>query len=74
MNLRPLKETSRALLKREMDNPVFSEIRKAVESPSSKGEMRVADLHVWRASKSSFSLCADRSYARPEIDPLARQA
>jgi cation diffusion facilitator family transporter len=52
-----LKQTSRVLLDREMDNPVVDEIREAVESPSSTGETRIADLHVWRVGKSSFA-CA----------------
>jgi cation diffusion facilitator family transporter len=52
-----LKGTSRVLLDREMDDPVVAEIREAVESPSSTGEARIADLHVWRVGKSSFA-CA----------------
>jgi cation diffusion facilitator family transporter len=52
-----LKDTSRVLLDREMDNPVVGEIREAVESHASTGEARIADLHVWRVGKSSFA-CA----------------
>jgi cation diffusion facilitator family transporter len=52
-----LKGTSKVLLDREMDDPVVGEIRGAVETPSSIGETRIADLHVWRVGKSSFA-CA----------------
>lgn len=52
-----LKGTGKVLLDCEMDDPVVEEIREAVESPSDKGETRVADLHVWRVGKSSFA-CA----------------
>ena len=40
-----------------MDDPVVNEIREAVESRSSAGELRIVDLHVWRVGKSSFA-CA----------------
>lgn len=52
-----LKGTSRVLLDREMDDPVVSEIRSAVEMPSAERETRIADLHVWRVGKNSFA-CA----------------
>jgi cation diffusion facilitator family transporter len=52
-----LKGTSRVLLDREMDDPVVDEIREAVESPASKGQTRIADLHVWRVGKGFFA-CA----------------
>ncbi|HXX84106.1 MAG TPA: CDF family Co(II)/Ni(II) efflux transporter DmeF [Casimicrobiaceae bacterium] len=52
-----LRGTSRILLDREMDDPVVSEIRAAVESPYFEGETRIADLHVWRVGKSSYA-CA----------------
>jgi len=52
-----LKGTSKVLLDREMDDPVVDEIREMVESPSSTGETRIADLHVWRVGKGSFA-CA----------------
>jgi len=50
-------ETGKVLLDREMDHPVVEEIRDAVESGSDAGDTRIADLHVWRVGKRSYS-CA----------------
>jgi cation diffusion facilitator family transporter len=44
-------ETGKVLLDREMDHPVVSEIREAVETGESGGSTRIADLHVWRVGK-----------------------
>ena len=52
-----LTETGKVLLDREMDHPVVEEIRDAVESGSDAGDTRIADLHVWRVGKRSYS-CA----------------
>ena len=52
-----LTETGKVLLDREMDHPVVEEIRDAVESGSDAGATRIADLHVWRVGKRSYS-CA----------------
>ena len=52
-----LRETGKVLLDREMDHPIVDEIREAVESGSAAGDTRVADLHVWRVGKGSYS-CA----------------
>lgn len=52
-----LVETGKVLLDREMDHPVVDEIREAVESGTEASGTRVADLHVWRVGKESYS-CA----------------
>ena len=50
-------ETGRVLLDREMDHPVVDEIREVVASEMAAGNTRIADLHVWRIGKRSYS-CA----------------
>jgi cation diffusion facilitator family transporter len=52
-----LRETGKVLLDREMDHPIVDEIREAVESGPADGDTRIADLHVWRVGKGSYS-CA----------------
>jgi cation diffusion facilitator family transporter len=49
--------TGKVLLDREMDHPVVDEIREAVETAPDAGDTRIADLHVWRVGKQSYS-CA----------------
>lgn len=50
-------QTGKVLLDREMDHPVVTEIREAVESENAGGDTRVTDLHVWRVGKRAYS-CA----------------
>jgi cation diffusion facilitator family transporter len=50
-------ETGKVLLDREMDAPVVEEIREVVAAASGAGHARLADLHVWRVGKESYS-CA----------------
>jgi cation diffusion facilitator family transporter len=50
-------ETGKVLLDREMDHPVVDEIREVVETSIDAGETRIADLHVWRVGRRSYS-CA----------------
>ena len=50
-------ETGKVLLDREMDHPVVDEIREVVASEMAAGHTRIADLHVWRIGKRSYS-CA----------------
>jgi len=50
-------ETGKVLLDREMDHPVVQEIRDVIETGPEAGDTRLADLHVWRVGKSSYS-CA----------------
>ena len=64
-----LKGTSRVLLDREMDDPVVGEIRNAIETPSSPGGTRIADLHVWRVGKGSFACALTVVTADPAMTP-----
>ncbi|MFY9328872.1 MAG: CDF family Co(II)/Ni(II) efflux transporter DmeF [Georgfuchsia sp.] len=48
-----ISETGKILLDREMDHPVVDEIREVVEH----GDIEIADLHVWRVGKCTYS-CA----------------
>ena len=50
-------ETGKVLLDREMDHPVVQEIREVVETGPEAGGTRIADLHVWRVGKRTYS-CA----------------
>ena len=50
-----LRDTSRVLLDREMDNPVTAEIRQAVADLDHSGSTRIADLHLWRVGKARFA-------------------
>jgi cation diffusion facilitator family transporter len=50
-------ETAKILLDREMDHPLVDQIRKAVETSPAAGDTQIADLHVWRVGKKSYS-CA----------------
>lgn len=50
-------QAGKVLLDREMDHPVVEEIRQAVQTGPEDGETRIADLHVWRVGKRSYS-CA----------------
>jgi cation diffusion facilitator family transporter len=52
-----LTDTGKVLLDREMDHPVVSEIREVVEANANTGQTRIADLHVWRVGRASYS-CA----------------
>ncbi|HLX82038.1 MAG TPA: CDF family Co(II)/Ni(II) efflux transporter DmeF [Burkholderiales bacterium] len=52
-----LAQTGKVLLDREMDHPVVDEIRDIVKSDFAAGHTRIADLHVWRVGKRSYS-CA----------------
>jgi cation diffusion facilitator family transporter len=59
-----LTETSKVLLDREMDHPVVSEIREAVEVHS---QTRITDLHVWRVGKQVFSCALTVVTQEPEL-------
>ncbi len=50
-----LRDTSRVLLDREMDNPVTAEIPEAVADLDHGGSTRIADLHLWRVGKARFA-------------------
>ena len=50
-------ETSKVLLDREMDHPVVDEIREVIVERGGESETVIADLHVWRVGKATYS-CA----------------
>jgi cation diffusion facilitator family transporter len=50
-------DTSKVLLDREMDHPVVGEIREVIAERGSDSETVIADLHVWRVGKATYS-CA----------------
>jgi cation diffusion facilitator family transporter len=50
-------DTSNVLLDREMDHPVVDEIREVVAERGADSETVIADLHVWRVGKGTYS-CA----------------
>ncbi|PZP33878.1 MAG: cation transporter [Roseateles depolymerans] len=50
-------ETAKVLLDREMDAPVVEEIREVIAEQGAAGHTLIADLHVWRVGKASYS-CA----------------
>lgn len=50
-------ETSEVLLDREMDHPVVDEIRKVIAERGTDSETVIADLHIWRVGKATYS-CA----------------
>jgi cation diffusion facilitator family transporter len=47
-----LLDSARVLLDREMDSPVVSQIRGAIQSD---GDAEISDLHVWRVGRSSYA-------------------
>lgn len=50
-------DTSKVLLDREMDHPVVDEIRAVIAERGADSETVIADLHVWRVGKATYS-CA----------------
>ena len=50
-------ETSKVLLGRGMDHPVVDEIRAVIAERGAKSETVIADLHVWRVGRATYS-CA----------------
>ncbi len=50
-------DTSKVLLDREMDHPVVDEIREVIAERGAASETVIADLHVWRVGKATYS-CA----------------
>jgi len=50
-------DTGKVLLDREMDAPVVEEIREVIAERGADSETMIADLHVWRVGKGSYS-CA----------------
>ena len=52
-----LAETGKVLLDREMDHPLVEEIREVIAERGAGSETVIADLHVWRVGKATYS-CA----------------
>lgn len=50
-------DTGKVLLDREMDHPVVDEIREVIAERGAASETVIADLHVWRVGKATYS-CA----------------
>jgi len=50
-------DTGKVLLDREMDHPVVEEIREVITGRGADSETVIADLHVWRVGKGTYS-CA----------------
>ena len=48
-------QTGKVLLDREMDHPVVEEIQEVIAKRGADSETVIADLHVWRVGKGSFS-------------------
>ena len=55
-------QSARVLLDREMDSPVASEVRKAIESD---GDTEIADLHVWRVGRANYACIVTVVASRP---------
>ena len=62
-----LTDTGKVLLDREMDHPVVDEIRELVEANSMAGQTRIADLHVWRVGRASYSCALSLVTADPQL-------
>ena len=62
-----LTDTGKVLLDREMDHPVVDEIRAVVEANSVAGQTRIADLHVWRVGRASYSCALSLVTADPQL-------
>jgi len=58
-----LRQTSRVLLDREMDDPVVQEIRDVIEGD---GETVIVDLHVWRVGPGKYACIVGLVTAHPE--------
>jgi len=50
-----MRATGKVLLDREMDHPLVEEIQRTVNSLSFPAEARIADMHVWRVGRGSYS-------------------
>lgn len=62
-------DTSKVLLDREMDHPVVDEIRQAVEGGPDAGNIRIADLHVWRVGRQVYSCAMTVVTDDPRLTP-----
>ncbi len=58
-----LRQTSRVLLDREMDDPVVQEVKDVIEGD---GEAVIVDLHVWRVGPGKYACIVGLVTANPE--------
>lgn len=65
-----LRQTSRVLLDREMDDPVVQEIRDVIEG---NGETVIVDLHVWRVGPGKYACIVGLVTAHPELPDHYKQ-
>jgi cation diffusion facilitator family transporter len=64
-----LRDTSRVLLDREMDNHVVKELRASIEAG---GDARVSDLHIWRVGKAQFACAISIVAGKPKTPDAYR--
>ena len=64
-------DTSKVLLDREMDHPVVDEIREVIAERGVEGDTVIADLHVWRVGKSTYSCALSLVTHDPQLSPKA---
>lgn len=62
-------ETARVLLDREMDHPVVQEIRAELVALGNADDIRIDDMHVWRAGKRSYYAIISLSTSNPSLTP-----
>lgn len=65
-----LRQTSKILLDREMDDPLADEVRRRLESDD---DARVADLHLWRVGDARFAVQATLVADQPLSADLYRE-
>lgn len=66
---RLIADTGKVLLDREMDHPVVDEIREAIVEGGRLSDTSIADLHVWRVGKSSYSCAVSLVTHDKELTP-----
>jgi cation diffusion facilitator family transporter len=64
-----LRDTSRVLLDREMDNPVTAEIQDVIAALDPTQATRIADLHLWRVGKARFACILSLVTHDPNMTP-----
>ncbi|MGZ5032612.1 MAG: CDF family Co(II)/Ni(II) efflux transporter DmeF [Usitatibacter sp.] len=65
-----LLDSARVLLDREMDSPVVSRIRAAIQSD---GDAEISDLHVWRVGRASYAAVVTVVADRPRTPAEYRE-
>jgi cation diffusion facilitator family transporter len=64
-----LRDTSRVLLDREMDNPVTAEIQDVIAELDPTQATSIADLHLWRVGKARFACILSLVTHDPDMTP-----